>query len=348
MTRRERWQKALLDEIDWPPLGRALLAVSPFMALFLLSGSIQWLATAALVGLCTSIAKERLALAPFGVLLHGVAITTGFVLFIATSASPLLFVALCAVMAAASVWLTAEGHTLRSLGNFTFIPALYLASEVMENAASHQAIPHAAPELPYMAIGLIPVIILSASRGAMSNRSPSFLAFGPQVRLRLSHKTDYGERRAVAEACLAVACAVALAAILVEWRALDHGQWAIWSAASVVTGEAGTEHLKLRNRAAGALIGVPVGIAMGWILPHAPWVYGASVLAGLLTLIAFRRYVLGFGARCAFIAVALTVSGKSAFIAGERILNVILGGLIGLACVFTLRRLARMMASFNR
>ncbi|WP_186374329.1 FUSC family protein [Roseomonas gilardii] len=129
----------------------------------------------------------------------------------------------------------------------------------------------------------------------------------------------------------------ALAASLVEWQALDHGQWVIWSAASVVTGEAGAEHLKLHDRAIGALVGVPGGIVLGWILPHTTSVYGISVVAGLLTLMAFRRYVVGFGARCVCIALALTVGRHSMFVAGERILNVILGGEIGLACVLALR-----------
>jgi hypothetical protein len=57
----------------------------------------------------------------------------------------------------------------------------------------------------------------------------------------------------------------------------------------------------------------------------------------LLTLVAFRRYLIGFGARCVCIALALTVGGHSLFVAGERILNVILGGAIGLACVLALR-----------
>jgi hypothetical protein len=331
----------MLGEIAWRPLSRSLLVVSPSIALSIVSGDIRWLTTTALVSMCVTIVEERLFLAPFGVLLHGVAIMAGFVTLVAASVSPILFVALCAIMAATSIWLTTKGHALRSLGNFTFIPALYLANDVVETAATQGVAAATARELPYMIAGLIPVFILAASRRPALDPPSSFLTLGQRARLRLSHKTDYGERRLVVEACLAVACAVGLAATLVEWQALDHGQWVIWSAASVVTGEAGTEHRKFRDRTIGALIGVPAGIAVGWGLPHTALVFGASVLAGLLTLIAFRRYVFGFSARCAFIALALTVGGQAMSVAGERILNVILGGLIGLACVFVFRWFSR-------
>lgn len=60
-------------------------------------------------------------------------------------------------------------------------------------------------------------------------------------------------------------------------------------------------------------------------------------LEAALRAMAFRRYLVGFGARCVCIALALTVGGHSMFVAGERILNVILGGAIGLACVLVLR-----------
>ena len=90
-----------------------------------------------------------------------------------------------------------------------------------------------------------------------------------------------------------------------EWGHLDHGQWVIWSAASVVTGDAGAAHLKLRDRAVGAFLGVPAGIGLGLFLPHGPIAYGMAVVASLMTLVAFRSYLLGFATRCAAIAAAL-------------------------------------------
>ncbi|WP_315709988.1 FUSC family protein [Brenneria uluponensis] len=340
MMKRARWLEGMLDEIAWRPLMWALLVVSPSVILFFIFGNTHWLATTALVSMCTMIVEERLVLTPFGVLLHGVAITAGFVILVTASSSSTFFVALCAVMTVASIWLTIKGHALRSLGNFTFIPTLYLASESLEASTAQQLIVHAAHELPYILIGLVPVIILAVLRHSAQERSSSFVIYGQRTFFLLSHRTDFGERRQVVEACLTIACAVGLAATLVEWQSLNHGQWVIWSAASVVTGESGTEHRKLFDRAFGALIGVPVGIVAGWELPHTASAYGMSVIAALLTLIAFRRYILGFGSRCAFIALALTVGGQAVSVAGERIINVILGGLIGITCVLVVRWLS--------
>lgn len=70
------------------------------------------------------------------------------------------------------------------------------------------------------------------------------------------------------QAVLAVTLAVACSATLVAWRHIEYGQWAIWSSASVVTGNAASAHLKLRDRGLGALLGVPLGLAVGAALPH--------------------------------------------------------------------------------
>ncbi|AJY32471.1 fusaric acid resistance -like family protein [Burkholderia thailandensis 34] len=142
------------------------------------------------------------------------------------------------------------------------------------------------------------------------------------------------------QAIVAVALAVAVAALLVEWRRIDNGQWAIWSAASVVTGDAATAHLKLRDRGLGALVGVPLGLSAGYALPQGALVYTLATLASALTLVAFRHYASGFGARCACIACASWVAQQSAAIAAERVVNVLAGGLIGVAFVLATHWLA--------
>lgn len=341
MNMQGRWLGILLNEVKWQPLRRALLTVSPFIVVFICSHDTHWLTTAALISVCTAIAGERLSLAPFGVMLHGVAIMLGFIILVAASTSPPLFIASCAIMATMSVWVMSKGHMLRSLGNFTFIPALYLACETTEGTLPQNLAVQAIQALPYMTIGLLPVILFASHPHAASAKQPFFwgLPHRRHIQLRLTHTTDYGKRRWEIEACITVTFAVGLAATLVEWQGLDHGQWVIWSAASVVTGEVGTEYKKLYNRIIGALIGVPSGIIIGWWLPHTPLVYDIGIIAGLLTLIAFRRYIVGFIARCFFIALTLTVGGNSIVIAGERIFNVILGGLIGVTCVFIFHQL---------
>jgi uncharacterized membrane protein YccC len=159
-------------------------------------------------------------------------------------------------------------------------------------------------------------------------------------------QTDLGVPQRWREAVLTATVAVALAATLVEWRHLGNGQWTIWSAASVVTGNYGTARIKLGNRAAGALIGVPAGIGIGELLPHGVFAFDFVVLTSFLTIVAFRSYVLGFGMRCMLVASAIMIAGQTAAVAAERVSNVILGGLIGLLCVLVFHAISGRQAAY--
>lgn len=127
--------------------------------------------------------------------------------------------------------------------------------------------------------------------------------------------------------------AVLAAAALVEMLNLAQGQWVIWSAASVVVGDLSASTGKLKLRAIGALAGVPLGLLVGTALPESRIGYSFAVLAATLTLIAFSRYVVGFGTRCFFIALAAGFAGGASGIAEERVANVIIGGVFGLIAV---------------
>ncbi|TOZ46526.1 FUSC family protein, partial [Burkholderia pseudomallei] len=207
-----------------------------------------------------------------------------------------------------------------------FTPSLYLTCAP---PAAHHPAPRS---VPYLGAAMLPAIALSgvqAWRNAPAAHRLHALARwrGARELGRPAASSD------AAQAIVAVALAVAAAALLVEWRHIDNGQWAIWSAASVVTGDAATARVKLRDRGLGALAGVPLGLAAGHALPHGALVYTLATLASVLTLVAFRHYATGFGARCACIACASWVAQQSTAIAAERVVNVLAGGLIGIACV---------------
>lgn len=310
---------------DLPTLGRTLAVCAPTIALYGATSDARWL-LASIATVSIAIAVERVGIAPLGALAQGAAIVAGFLsLSCALSAWP-AFVAGCATLAAAAVALSRCGARLRSLGNFVFIPSLYLTCEA---AAAH----HSATRLvPYLGAAMLPAIALSgvqAWRNAPAAHRLHALARwrGARELGRPAASSD------AAQAIVAVALAVAAAALLVEWRHIDNGQWAIWSAASVVTGDAATARVKLRDRGLGALAGVPLGLAAGHALPHGALVYTLATLASVLTLVAFRHYATGFGARCACIACASWVAQQSTAIAAERVVNVLAGGLIGIACV---------------
>lgn len=310
---------------DLPTLGRTLAVCAPTIALYGATGDARWL-LASIATVSIAIAVERVGIAPLGALAQSAAIVAGFLsLSCALSAWP-AFVAGCATLAAAAVALSRCGARLCSLGNFVFIPSLYLTCEA---AAAH----HSATRLvPYLGAAMLPAIALSgvqAWRNAPAAHRLHALARwrGARELGRPAASSD------AAQAIVAVALAVAAAALLVEWRHIDNGQWAIWSAASVVTGDAATARVKLRDRGLGALAGVPLGLAAGHALPHGALVYTLATLASVLTLVAFRHYATGFGARCACIACASWVAQQSTAIAAERVVNVLAGGLIGIACV---------------
>ncbi|WP_079212634.1 FUSC family protein [Brucella pituitosa] len=322
------WNR-LTQEMCWAQLKIASAAILPFVVIYLLTNDIQWISTAGLVCICTIIVWDKLALSWVGVLLHGLAIAVGFIaLALARILElPHLFIALCIGMACISIRIARQGEVLRSLGNFTFIPTLYLASEMVLAGEVNVQIADLRASLFKIIIGAIPTV------GLAIYKQPTTCC--------LSFKNDFGQQRPTVEPCLAATVAVGIAAYVAGRFSIDHGQWLIWSAASIVTTEAGIEHWKLGNRTLGALIGVPIGIGVGLVLPHTSPVFGLDVAATLLTLLAFKRYLLGFTARCALIAVGITVTGQSAAIGSERIANVIIGGLIGFSSVFLVRTARR-------
>ena len=321
---------------DGRQLGQTAFVLSPVLALSFITGDPVWL-KAAVVTVSTFIAFERGHLAPLGVLLHAAAILAGFLLLMLALRVPALFVLAAALLAAAAVWISTYDRKLRSVGNFTFIPALYIACETGENAPASALAARAVELLPYLAASALPVFVLAVIHELVSEPA----ARREQNPFSLRRHGPDNEPIPVAEAVMAVVLAVAAAATLVEWGQLEHGQWVIWSAASVVTGDAGAARLKLRDRAVGAFLGVPAGIGLGLLLPHGPIAYGMAVVASLMTLVAFRFYLLGFGTRCAAIAAALVIADQSTIIAAERVINVLIGGFVGVAFVLATHAVAR-------
>jgi hypothetical protein len=321
----------LRSVVDLRAALRCLLVLLPVFAWSLLSGDVRWL-QAAVMAVSTLIGVERVGLAPLGVLLQGCAAIAGFFLLYFSLCFPLLFVLACALMAAAAIGLAAFGRKLRSLGNFIFIPALYLACEAFDGPAAAPSVVVALAWMPYLLLCLLPVLLLSLLEYAIRvHRS------GQSGWSQILHQgLDLGERIPVHESMLAAALAVALAASMVEYGQIGHGQWVVWSAASVVTGDVVSSRLKLLDRARGALCGVPLGVFSGSLLPHSPFCYALIVLGSVLSLVSFRRYVVGFGVRCACAAAALVVAGHALAQAADRISNVLLGGVTGCLVVFLL------------
>jgi Fusaric acid resistance protein-like len=317
-TLAEKLRDVLRKEIKNDELLRALVVIGPLVAAYVVLRE-PALLNLGLVAISLLIPALKLGLPPRAVALHFLAILITFsVLFLAAPIKP-LFVALTALAGFLAVAVIRYGDALRTLGNWVFIPAVYLACEVREGVSETEALRHA---------------------GVIVATSPIALAlvcgvqFYDHARDRYAGPSHYGA--ALADWFLpaaATASAVLAAAVLVEVFDLAQGQWVIWSAASVVVGDLSASTGKLKQRAAGALVGVPLGLLVGHALPQNRVGYSLAVLCATLTLIAFPRYPLAFGARCFFIALAAAFAGGASGIAEERVANVIIGGLFGLVAV---------------
>lgn len=306
----------LSREIKTRELLRALIVVGSFVAAYFISRETALL-NLGLIAVSLLIPALRLHFPPKVIAWHYVAILVTFaMLFLASPVKP-LFVLLTALAGFLAVAATRHGEHFRTLGNWVFIPAVYLACEVREGVSASEALRQAGVIIVSspIALGLVCGIQIYDQR-----RPSAAPSFGPS-----------------AAGWLLPACATALAvfaaAALVEILNLAQGQWVMWSAASVVVGDLSASTDKLKQRAIGALVGVPLGFVAGVALTESRLGYALAVLAATLTLISFSRYIVGFGLRCFFIALAASFAGGASGIAEERIANVIIGGVFGLIAV---------------
>lgn len=325
-----RLRDFLDEEVKGGELLRALIVIGPLAAAYFVWREPAFL-NLGLIAISLLIPALKLQLAPKTVAFHLLAILITFAaLFLAAPIKP-LFVSLTALAAFLAVALTRHGDGLRTLGNWVFIPAVYLACEVREGVSTAEALRHAGVIVVFSPVALALVCAVQIHDG-WRRQGAGLSNYGPVS----------GDWFAPAAA---TALAVLGAAALVEVLNLAQGQWVIWSAASVVVGDLSASTGKLKLRAIGAIVGAPLGLFLGFALPESRVGYSFAVLGATLTLIAFTRYVVGFGSRCFLIALAAAFAGGVSGIAEERVANVLIGGAFGLIAValteIARRRLAR-------
>ncbi|TPQ41898.1 FUSC family protein [Bradyrhizobium guangdongense] len=315
-------------EIKIGELSRALVVVGPLViAYFVLSEPA--LLNLGLIAISLLIPALKLRLPPRAVVLHYVVILATFATLLSAAPVKPLFVSLTALAAFLAVAMTRYGEGLRTLGNWVFIPAVYLACEVRAGVSAEEALRHAGVIIASSPIALALVCGVQFLDRRHGDTAP--VAYGPAA-------TQWFLPAA------ATAIAVFAAAALVEMLNLAQGQWVIWSAASVVVGDLSASTGKLKLRAIGALAGVPLGLLVGITLPPSRMGYSLAVLGATLTLIAFSRYAVGFGLRCFLIALAAAFVGGASGIAEERVANVLMGGAFGLIAVALTDALWRRLA----
>jgi hypothetical protein len=307
-------------------LSRGALQLAPIFIVGLLSGNPIWFQVE-IVTISTFIAAERSRLAPLGVLLHALVIVLGYLAITSSMETPGVFIVGSMVLAVACIAITAAGTEMRWTGTFTFIPVLYLACATAHDA-NGRALPQAGVEiLPYLLCSVLPVVLVSIA---------SYRLVGKQLAARkwfVVRQVNEAPGRGYFEGMIAAALSVGMAASLVVWHRSHYPEWLIWSAASVVTGDVSTAIAKWKDRTVGAIVGVTIGMAVGMFMPHAPLLFDVLTAAIALTLVAFNRYVVAFGARCALHAIAIIVAGHTVLSADARAIDVVIGSIIGLIFV---------------
>ena len=305
----------------------AVCLVAPIFSLSLFFNDSLW-QKASLVTMSLFIVHYLLNTTPLWVILHTILIALGFFILFMVIPVTWVFVFLCGLLAALMIRLAGWDKGLRTFGNYIFIPVLYLALELNENFTGNRFY-KALSFLPYIFYSALPVLFYSIYTIFKKYHKKEIHLFKNLLQFQYDNE-KFGEKKIdFVVPLIAVTIAVCLSALLVKTEAIKQGQWLIWSSASVITGEAAiTVQQKLKDRLYGVLFGVPLGIAFGVLLPHSTFLSDFFILLSLLTLVAFKKYIIGFSLRCICIAIVITLMGGSVLTASERILNVFLGGVI--------------------
>lgn len=323
LTKSTQWIK---NEIRGGFLLRGIIVLLPFAVLFLLTDNSYWLEISVLT-MSTLIVEEKLQLTILGVLLHGFAVIFLFYLLFFTQELPILFILTSTLSATAIIWIACKGDKLRTLGNWTFIPAIILSIELGSEMKPVFSLQSITTLVPYLIAALVPTLIITLFNQIKFYREGRGYQF-----LQLSYLSDFGVKKNNVESMIAMALGVGVSAFLVQYLPMQNGQWMIWGVASVITGEIETTPGKFHQRLIGVSIGVPIGILLGQFIPSTPFDLTLTTVALFLTLVAFRRYIIAYTLRCIFVATAVILITHSRTIAFERLSHVIIGGAIGLGC----------------
>ena len=340
---------AIKQEVNWSELLLGILALMPILigyglfhnALLLKVGLVT-------ISLYIPIARTKSGL--YLVVPHFLLIGLCFSLLYFSMDLPYLFVLFVAGLAFGSIYLTSFGANLRTLGNFIFIPAVYLACELRENLQADAVVPVYIKFITLMPIALISIIVLMLIVSLFTYYKKSKILPSGSHAVSFMHHVFYRKNSGEVKLdwlkeAMAIFLGVAIAAFFVVFMHITRGEWIIWSTAAVITLDITSAKKKMKDRLIGLSIGIPVGFFVAQFLPKTQLMYSVAVLGIMLTLIAFKNYRMAFGSRCFFIAMVSYLATATPQIAVERLENVVIGSIIGMAAVYICHRV---LGNFGR
>lgn len=323
--------------IDRTQLGHSLIALCPNVLVAFLFGDLDAL-KAGLLTIALYIVAIRVAPSlPLLLVYAGMTSILAVAYYLALP-SPPLFVLIAAATAFAGAYISRWGEHLKSLGNYGFLVPLYIACEAWDGSDHSGALAPVLDQLQYWPLAFLGVgSVLLIHPGGVSGwkktdwRPAGIFSF--QDRAPADHRAAHMD--AICFAALRL-CAVALAATYVELFDAPLGNWVIWSAASVIYVDRAAAQSKARDRILGAAIGVALGVALGPLLPQGEITYTIAVLLLMLSLVVLPVYPLAFGTRSFCVTIAAITLTHSFKMGMERVENVVIGALIGLAAHYLL------------
>lgn len=324
-----RW---LADAIDPRLLWLSWLVFVPLVVLRVVTGQEHWL-FAGIFAADLLLGRESSGLALSGVLLHAAVIIVGYCLLMIAGQSGIGFILACTLWAGLATALPSLGKNLRAAGLYAFIVPLYLAclmqGQCHPAGMAEQAMACGSGLLPYLlGVALLVALASELEYWYRQQRLPGWRRL-----LRLTHNDGFGEGMATRWAAITMCSAVAVMAVLVWWLHLPSGQWAIWSAGSIVNAGIAGAPRKLAHRLFAAFVGVPTGAVIGLLLPHSTLVSALALLLVLSALTALKSYPKSVILRYGLDGFILASAGVSLLTVAVRPLDVFLGGIVGLFSV---------------
>lgn len=116
---------------------------------------------------------------------------------------------------------------------------------------------------------------------------------------------------------------------------IPEGEWFIWSCFSVLSLDFKKASQKYKHRLIGVFIGIACGMIVANLIPYSEYLHYIYLACILLTLRLFKNYLYSFMTRCFFIM--LYASSNFLSIGVYRIMDIMLGGAIGMAVSYVLR-----------
>ena len=333
----------LKSQVNWQSLGLGILTLLPFMiGYFIFHNHLFFNVGLVAISLFIPMARNNTSI--FIIVLQFLLIVLCFNLLFFAFFKPVIFVILCALMAFCTIYFTKHGSGFRTIANFIFIPAVYLTCELQGQSQSEAHLMTVYTHFMFLMpeAFLITLVIFFGKTLLVQRTYPCNNKNDNGIKNLYKHLlTKFSKDFEVGKAeinwvkpAIAIFAGVLIAAGLIIYFQISEGEWVIWSTAAVITNDLNRSRKKAGERLIGLFIGIPLGLLVGPFLGKDIVFYSLATFGVMLTLVAFKQYWMAFSSRCFLITLASYIASPTSQIALERLENVILGGIIGMATLY--------------